>query len=115
LHDHAVIAALGAECAAQQRAFRQYHDVLFGIQDSIGAIAWGEVALRAGIPDTGEFNQCLERDEPRAALRSDSAAAATIGVVSTPTVIVNGLLFSGTPSIEEVEKYLPRAVKRERY
>lgn len=112
LHDHAVVTAIGAECAAQQGSFRAYHDTLFRYQDSIGSIPLGELARRAGIRDTATFSQCLVADKPREALLQDSLAVAELAVVSTPTVVMNGWRFSGTPTPAQLEEYIPRGLKK---
>jgi protein-disulfide isomerase len=114
LHEHAIISAVGAECSARQGSFRKFHDTLFGAQDSIGLIPWGEIATRAGIADTSRFLRCLAEDDPRESLRQDSIAGAKFGVASTPTVIVNGWRFSGTPSFSQIEDYLPKNVRRKK-
>lgn len=95
-HRFAMAAAMAAECARDQGRFQAYHKSLFEHADSIGVIPWSLLASRAGIPDTRRFEACLLQEWPRARVEADLAIARAIGVLGTPTYVVNGLAFAGT-------------------
>jgi len=94
-HPFAGAAAFAAECAAEQGAFAQFHDVLYSAQREIGITPWTGFAQRAGVRDPHAFNVCMS--DPRVASRilSDRAAGERLGVAATPTFVVNGVEVTG--------------------
>jgi protein-disulfide isomerase len=106
IHPSALPAAIAAECAAEQGQFQQYHDGLFARQDSLSTTSWEATALTAGVPNLEAFRECLA--SPRAGQRvaADTLAGQKLGVTGTPTIMVNGWLFAGTPSLEQLEPIL---------
>ena len=90
--EQAVRAAKAAACAADQGAYRQYHDTLFlnqtgpasFVDDRLKAMA-AELGL-----DTEAFNSCLDSGEKRDEVDASVAEAWEQGFDSTPTVFVNG-------------------------
>jgi protein-disulfide isomerase len=105
-HPHAFSAALGAVCAYNAGRFSGYHDAVFERQDSIGILPWSAIANRSGIADSLAFLRCMDSESPRRRVVADSTLGASIGLSWTPTVIVNGWAFSGTPTVEQIEKVL---------
>lgn len=112
LHPHAMMAAVAAECAAEQGKFDAYHDKLFASQDSIGKRSWTAFAVDAGLLDTAAFEACT-RDSatvmPR--IQADMKAGADLGVTGTPVLLVNDQLFSGAPTAEQLRDLVDRALK----
>lgn len=88
-HPFARTAAIAAECAADQRAFAEYHDALFAGQDAIGRVPWTAYAISAGVPDTALFSRCVRAEETAARVARDIVAGDALGVSGTPTVLVN--------------------------
>jgi len=109
IHPFAVQAARASECAARQGRFEQYHDALFQAQASIGSAPWSRFAAVAGIPDQPAFDRCVEETAPVAALQRDTADARRLKLRSTPTFLVNGVLFRGTPPMDTLRAYVQRA------
>lgn len=113
LHPHARAAAAAAECAAVQSRFAEYSQALFGAQERIGITRWQDFAREAGVPDLPAFQICLSDHEVHARVRRHEAMGARLGVTGTPTVVVNGLMFSYPPSTAQLdsiaETVLPRA------
>jgi protein-disulfide isomerase len=101
-HTHAATAGVAAECAAQQRRFGEYHDALFANQDSIGTRAWTRFAADAGVADTVAFKRCMAGPAAKARVDEDARAAARLRLPGTPSLIVNGRLYSGGISEEEL-------------
>ena len=92
-HPHALTAALAAEAAGAQGAFWPMHDLLFARQDRLG-----DVALRAYAEELG-LDGDLVVGEPAQQFAAKVAADFEQGladeVAGTPTVVVDGELFSG--------------------
>jgi protein-disulfide isomerase len=94
LGDESFQAAEASECAADQDAFWEYHDLLFNNQNGENRGAFSAENLKAFAAeldlDTDEFNQCLDSGKYTEAVSSATGAAQSIGVRSTPAFIVNG-------------------------
>ncbi len=112
IHPHARVAAIAAECAADQGAFEAYHDALFRRQDSIGYVSWGAFAREAGITDEAQFNICVSSSVTAGRVKQDADAARALELRGTPAIIVNGLLLAGTPTASELEDEVRRALQQ---
>jgi len=80
------------------------HDALFELQDSLGSKPWHDYAVRAGLTDTGAFNQCMAAPHHVDRLRRDSLAASTVQLDGTPTVVVNEWRLWETPTSEVITR-----------
>jgi protein-disulfide isomerase len=105
-HTHARDAALAAECAGAQGRFAAFHDALFANQDSIGTASWGWFARSAGGVDSTALRRCMAGPDVARRLAEDKRAGDRLGVAGTPTFLVNGRLFSGAPSEEELSRMI---------
>ncbi|HSU13522.1 DsbA family protein [Longimicrobium sp.] len=106
IHPYAMAAANAAECAAEQGRFAEFHDVLFASQDSIGRTPWVQFARAAAVPDTARFTQCVDQRRYQARIQADISAGRQLKVDGTPTVVVNGLQFTGVGSDEDFESLI---------
>jgi protein-disulfide isomerase len=111
IHEFAARAALAAECARERGRFEQFHDQLFAESDSIGKKSWGRYAKDVGIGDTLAFNACMSEAPAAASLSADSVAAAKLGVVATPTFLINDLKVVGFPGDSVMEKYVKAGLR----
>ena len=93
-HKFACLAAMAAECAAEQGKFWEYHDTLFDNQPSFSRDELLGYADDLGL-DRARFTACLDSDAPRAAIRQDVASGTKLGVESTPTLFLNGRTVRG--------------------
>ena len=100
-HNWAMSAAIASECVYQQGGndkFWQFHDKLFDNQKSINLKNSKEMfdkyAKEVGI-DTKKFDACLDSPEVKATVEKQMKEAASIGVQSTPTFVVNGMIVPG--------------------
>ncbi len=109
IHPHAYAAAVAAECAASQDRFEAFHDLLFARQDEIGETPWAQFAAAAAV-DTVPFARCMEATWPRDRVFEDARAARKIGLTGTPSIVVGGLLLSGTPSVATLREHIGRAL-----
>ncbi|HEX6314972.1 MAG TPA: DsbA family protein [Gemmatimonadaceae bacterium] len=112
IHPHAWKAALAAECAADQGAFEAYHDLLFAKQDSIGKIAWSELAVRSGVRSTPEFEACLAEERHSGTIERDVLLARDLGIDRTPTFVVGENGYRGVPSRTWLKWSIEQAAKR---
>ena len=88
----AVRAAEAAACAADQDAYWRYHDTLYLNQSGPNSFTDGrlkQMAETLGL-DAKAFNQCLDSGEKRAGVEASIADAQAQGIVSTPTIFING-------------------------
>lgn len=106
LHKHACDASLAAECAGQQGEFWAYHDKLF--------TPWGKPKpdlTREGLARSAEvvglnmdeFTTCMERGAGMAKIQADLRAGASIGIRSTPTLVINGRRISQSLTLAQWE------------
>ncbi len=70
-----------------------------------------EFAEEAGVPSATGFAACLDEGWPTERVKEDSRAARRIRLGGTPSVIVNGLLLPGTPSLEDLAAQVERSLK----
>ena len=89
-----LIAAMGAECAAEQDSFWAFHDTLFEnwSGENEGAFAYSK--LQGYSHDLGmnaaEFTDCMENGRGFNRVRAHHEDAMSRGIDSTPTVLING-------------------------
>jgi protein-disulfide isomerase len=110
IHPFAVAAAQASECAADQGRFKEFHDALFIDQGAIGLAAWTRFAQSAGVPDIAAFERCVDAAAPRAGLARDTTDAARLGVIGTPTVLVNGTAITGALSLDSLRALVRRTL-----
>jgi len=110
-HRFALPAARIAECSFLQGRFESMHDLLLQKQDSLGLKDWQSFAEEAGIPDLKAFASCSKGTATVPMIDKGLAAGRTVGVDGTPTVIVNGLLYSRPPydSLSEIVRRIVTA------
>lgn len=108
-HSFAVDAARASECAAEQGRFAAFHDALFVEQSSIGLAPWTRFAVNAGVPDIAAFERCTTSGHSSPTLHGDTLAARQLKVSGTPTLLINGLRFTGTPPLDTLRAFVIRA------
>jgi protein-disulfide isomerase len=97
--------AVAAECAERQGRFWEMYKAIFGDHRSLGVRSWADFAAEAGIADMAEYNRCVELPVdsfPRIVRSGDIAAS--VGVRGIPTVLINGIPFSGKSLSEFLEE-----------
>lgn len=98
-------AAMAAECAYQQGAFWEMHDVLFE-----NPVNWDREMLieQAKQLDLNEssFILCLDSDATALRIESDLILGREYGVNATPTFFVNGRFVAGAVPIEFFEEVI---------
>lgn len=105
-HRFALPAARAAECAHATGRFDALVRAIYDKQDSLGIKSWGSFAADAGISDTAGIANCALKPSQYPRIDQGMAFGRKIGITGTPTVLVNGWRFPGTPSKEELEDFI---------
>ena len=92
-HPHALTAALAAEAAGAQGAFWPMHDVLFARQDRLSDTALRAYADELGLDGGQVVGEAAQQFAAKVAADFEQGLADE--VAGTPTVVVDGELFSG--------------------
>jgi protein-disulfide isomerase len=90
-------AAIAALCAAEQRAFWQFHDMLFSWQGVYGNQSFANNRISAGIDalglDAGRHRACVNSGAPQEVLaRARTAVQGLLNFTGTPTLAINGVV-----------------------
>ena len=111
MHRFAEQAAVASECAAHEGRFTALHDSLFAHPDSIGLKSWRKFATGAGVRDSLAFDRCLSDSSVAARVESDRRAGDSLGVRGTPTVLINGVKFTGVPTTNQLDSLVQAALR----
>ena len=99
IHANAFPAAVAALCAHEQGAFWEFHDLLFGMELSLGTDAYQQYAADLGLSQS-KFTNCLDAQRYTDQVQADYDFAIQLGVRSTPTFFINGILIVGAQPFE---------------
>lgn len=88
-------AAEASECAGEQGAFWKYHNYLYSHQNGENKGAFSKDNLKGfattlALPNTPQFDLCLDTDKYASKIQDDYNDGQTLGVNSTPTFFING-------------------------
>lgn len=89
-------AAEASECANEQGEFWNYHKFVFSNQNGEGHGAFSKRRLKAfaetlGL-DMNQFNACFDSRRYASNVTTDEQLGRSLGITSTPTILVNGRL-----------------------
>lgn len=102
-------AAEAAACAADQNQFWNFHDLLFTRQGRENSGVFSDSNLRTYAEtvadvtdgfDVDAWQTCFDNNTHEADILAGNQQAASAGVTSTPTVIINGQAISGVQGID---------------
>jgi protein-disulfide isomerase len=98
--------AAGAFCAAEQNRYWEYHDLVFWNQggENVGdhdRAYIDRVATEAGL-DMTSFATCFDRTDIRQPIVDATNAALAAGISSTPTLRINGQVYPGVPTYDQL-------------
>jgi protein-disulfide isomerase len=110
-HRFAYAAARAAECAAQAGRFESFSSTLYSKQDSIGLLSWGQLALAAGIPDSGRIANCARATNTIPRIEAGIALGKEARIPGTPTIVINGRQFTSPPQRERLRDILAAAAE----
>jgi protein-disulfide isomerase len=108
-------AAEAAECASDQNKFWEYHDKLYASQSGENQGAFSKDKLKQfakelGL-DTSAFDECLDSGKYTQLVQDESSMAASIGVRSTPTFLINGQAVVGAQPFEIFKQTIDSLLK----
>lgn len=112
-------AAEAAACAADQDRFWDFHDVLFHRQGQENAgvysdsnLKWYAEQLQAAVPefDVDAWESCFRAGTHTEAVREQSRVASNQGIVSTPTLLVNGVPIVGAQPLDVYRQAIDAAL-----
>jgi formate-nitrite transporter family protein len=101
MHPYAEHAAEAAESAGEQGHYWEMHDLLFENQNALTDDDLAEYATELGL-DAKRLVAEVQRGAHAARIQSDLRSGEKNGVNGTPTFFVNGKLFDGEPTPEEL-------------
>lgn len=107
-------AAVIAECSRASGRFDEMNHALFEFVDSLGVLPWARLEAHAGVVDTLAFRECAIGSHEPDGLKRDLDLAEKLGVTVTPSILVDSLLFQGSPGPAYLEAYVRRARLRSR-
>ncbi len=101
-------AAVASLCAMDQNRFWEMHASIFANQsgENQGALSAGrlrDMAEKLGL-DMAAYDQCVGSSKFDQTLREDSALANQYGVNSTPSFVINGQVFSGIRTADDLRQ-----------
>jgi protein-disulfide isomerase len=107
MHRFAHPAAVAAECAFQQDRFARFKDVVFSRQDSLGLVAWRELAERADVPDVEAYERCRSDSSTDSMVRHRSRWSEALRIEGTPAVLIDSTLYVGL-SADSIRRIIHR-------
>jgi protein-disulfide isomerase len=118
IHPEATIAAMAAQCAADQGKYWEYHDRIFRQQDrgsddvvrfkAADLKKWGaDIRL-----DTAAFNACIDSARHQDEVAKDYADGTAAGIQGTPTFFINGRVVGGAQSFPVFKKIIDEELAR---
>jgi protein-disulfide isomerase len=114
LGDESRWAAEATECAAEQEAFWEYHDLLFSSQSGENQGAFTKDKLKNFAQSLGlnadAFNGCLDSGRYAGLVAGETQAAQQLGVRSTPTFLVNGRPVLGAQPFDVFAEHIDSAL-----
>jgi protein-disulfide isomerase len=104
--DESVAAASAARCAADQDLFWPMHDWLFANQTAENEGAFSQARLRtiagaAGL-DLAAYDRCMAAGDKQVSVKSETTSSFAAGIQSTPTIKINGALYTGKLTLPDV-------------
>src|ERR1700742_2810427 len=110
IHQHAMKAAEASLVAAQEGKFWEMHTMLFQHRRRLGAISLREYAKDCGVVNK-KFLDHLVNSTYGWQVKSDLMEGLNRGVRDVPAFFINGVLFTGKPTFENLRKGIEEALK----
>ena len=102
-------AAIAAACAADQKKFWEYHDLLFERQLYLGEDQMSQIAEEVDL-NKELFENCYTNQEPLAFIRKDYEEGRSLQITALPTLFIGKERFTGALSLGEIRS----AIEQER-
>lgn len=108
LHSESLVAARAARCAAEQDKFWEYASRLYD-----GAAFTSETLLQHAVAaelNTELWQDCMVAQRYHGAINEQSQEAIRIGVTGTPAFVINGRLYEGALTFEQLSELIALAM-----
>jgi protein-disulfide isomerase len=105
IHRDSRAAAKAARCAGEQGAFWRYRDELFKNQNDLGEQRLRTFASNLAL-DERAFADCLRSTRFDAVIEANLREGRELGVTSTPTMFINGVVSNGVVPLSRLESLL---------
>jgi protein-disulfide isomerase len=93
-------AALAAECANEQGAYWEFHDLLFsGEYANLNTDAYAAYAEKLDL-DVDDLLACVDEERYGEEVEADARYASGLGITGTPTFFINGIPMVGAQPLE---------------
>ena len=102
-----------ARCAGAGGKYWEYHDLLFDEQPAFERADLLLYAADVGL-DRAEFARCLDERRYAPQVEADVQQAVALGIDATPTLLVNGRMIVGAPTLEEFRSVVQDALRARR-
>jgi protein-disulfide isomerase len=107
-------AARATECVAETVQWHRWIDQLYAQQDSLGRKPWAHFAREAGVVDTAAITACVEGSATFPRIDEGLRLAKAAALRGTPSVILNGRLFSALPTPAIIDSVVASGGQRSR-
>ena len=97
--------SIASVCAGEQDKFFDFIEISFANQESFSTISPESLAEKINL-NIDEFNQCLKEDLALRVVNQDIHEGNRLNVNGTPTFFINGHLFNGIPTAEDLFTFL---------
>lgn len=104
-------AAIAAECGGRQNLFMRVRETLFEHQRNASERSFDHLVSSVGIPDATAFNDCLNDADMSKVIDDDVAAATSVGISATPTLVINDKILVGARTFEQLDSFVMAAMK----
>jgi protein-disulfide isomerase len=117
MHKDAPLASEASQEIFKQKgnkAFWQYHDILFkhqGEPESLSRANLEKYAEEVGGIDMAKFKKALDSNTHKAFVDSESAVADKAGISGTPAFVINGYFISGAQPFSKFKKVIGLALR----
>jgi protein-disulfide isomerase len=113
VHQHAMKAAEASLGAAQEGKFWEMHTAIFANRRRLGAISLREYAKEVGVVNKTVLDN-LVNSTYGWQVRSDLLEGLDKGVRDVPAFFINGELFTGKPTFDNLKKGIEEALKKKK-
>ena len=97
--------AKGSVCAGEQKKFFEFIDLTYANQRKLAKFSPEEFAKKLGL-DSNQFKKCMTSDISEATIEQDILEAKRVGIQATPTFVINGQIFIGELTYNDLKKFL---------
>jgi protein-disulfide isomerase len=118
IHPESTMAAMAAQCAADQGKYWEYHDKIFREQDrgTDDLVRFKAADLKKWATDirldAAAFSECVDSGRYKDEVAKDFADGAAVGVQGTPMFFINGRVVAGAQPFPVFKKIIDEELAR---